>query len=98
MTTATEFYVGSVARLSVNIQVSSTDTDPTALSLLVRAPSGTVTTYTYPTHIQKTDVGDYYYDLAITADGTWRWRWVGTGTAAGADEGSFFVKSQTVTA
>ena len=93
------YYVGSVCRLSVNIQVSSSDTDPTALSLLIEDPSGNTASYTYAAgDVTKTDTGDYYYDLAIDEAGEWQYRWFGTGTAAGAVEGSVYVNAQTVSA
>ena len=72
------------------------DTDPTTLSLLVRSPSRTVTTYTEPDDITKDDIGDYHYDLELTEAGTWHYRWVGTGVAAGAAEGQLRCRRQTV--
>ena len=95
----TTYYVGSVARLSIVIQVASVDTDPTALSLLVEDPSLSVATYTYAgADITKDSTGNYHYDLSLDEAGEWQARWIGTGTAAGAVETTISVNDQTVSA
>lgn len=91
-----KIYVGSVQRLSINLQTTaSVDTDPTTLTFKLLSPSGVTTTYVYGTDAQvvKTSTGDYYVDVIPDVAGRWHYRWVSTGTAAGAQEGNFVVMS-----
>jgi len=90
--------VGDDIRLSVTFAVSGTPTDPTTVKLYVRDPSGNEAEYVYADDITKDDTGDYHYDVSIDESGVWRYRWEGTGTAAGAEEGSFSVRTQQVNA
>lgn len=83
---------GDTARLSTTFSVGGTATDPDAVSLIVTAPSGATTTYTYPADITKTATGAYRKDVGSLVAGLYAWRWVGTGAAAGTDEGSFTVE------
>lgn len=89
--------VGDVVRVTCTFAVSSVATDPTTVTLSVKAPSGTVTSYTYAGGtVSKSGTGVYYKDLTINASGTWTYRWVGTGTAATAEENQFLVRNQKV--
>jgi hypothetical protein len=83
---------GDTARVSTTFTVGGTATDPDTVSLIVTAPSGTATTYTYPADITKTATGAYRRDIGSLVSGLYAWRWVGTGAAAGTDEGSFTVE------
>jgi hypothetical protein len=69
----------------------NTVVDPTTVAVRVENPAGTITTYTYPTDIQKLSTGKYRMIVPITAAGTWNYNWVSTGTANGSEFGSFFV-------
>jgi len=66
--------------------VADVATDPTTVSLIVRQPGGTQTTYTYAgATITKEATGIYYKDVVLSVEGTWKARMVGTGTARAAD-------------
>jgi len=68
-------------------------TDPATVTLKVKKPDGTVTTYTYASaEITKDAVGRYSYQLTIDQDGVWSYRWIGTGTIVAAEEDAFFVR------
>lgn len=87
--------VGDVARLSVALTNTATPpvpVAPTTITLTVRRPDGTEIT----PGVTNDGVGEYHYDLPITAAGQWRWRWESTGTAAAASEGAFLVQRQRV--
>lgn len=67
--------------------------DPTALVLKVRAPLGTVTTYSLGVDVAlvKTTIGQYYLQLIATQSGIWHYRWEATGAVAKTTQGQFFV-------
>lgn len=67
--------------------------DPSALELIVRPPSGSPTTYTYPGgdgSIVRAAQGSYYFDLTPEIPGQWSYRWIATGNFAGATDQLFF--------
>lgn len=71
-----------------------TDTlaDPTTITLTVEDPSGTETSYTYSSDVQKTSTGIFYYDLTLgNTLGVYNYEWVGTGTVKAINEDSFRV-------
>lgn len=69
-------------------------TDPTTVTLKVKTPEGTITTYVYNSgsEIVKSATGIYYSDIDITRVGTHHYRWVGTGTIKAAGESRFTIK------
>jgi hypothetical protein len=85
---AATYDIGDVVRLTGTFTVSSTNTDPTTITLKVKDPSGNTATYTYAlAQVTKSAVGIYYYDLAIDEAGIWRYEWTGTGTCQAVAEG-----------
>jgi hypothetical protein len=69
------------------------NTDPTAVILKVKDPSGNIATYTYAlSEITKSATGVYYKDISIDEDGEWHYNFTGTGTVETADETSFEVE------
>jgi hypothetical protein len=91
------YFVGQMVRLSGAFTVGDVATDPTAVSLVVEAPDGTETTYTYAGGtITKDGTGAYHKDISATMGGVWKWRWVGTGAVAAADQDAFVVESSNV--
>jgi hypothetical protein len=69
-------------------------TDPTTVTLEVKDPAGTTTTYTYAlAAVTKASTGVYYKDLAMSIVGQWHYRWTGTGTAPGVAEGCLNIES-----
>lgn len=76
-------------------------TDPTTITLIVEAPGGTQTTYTYAAgSVARDSRGVYHKDLSATilnAVGWWIYRWVGTDAAEGPGEEKFrIVESEVV--
>lgn len=55
--------------------------DPGTVTVAVRPPGGTVTTYTYGTDdaVVRDGVGLYHYDVTFTASYTWQFRVRGAG-------------------
>ena len=54
--------------------------DPTTVSLIVKTPDGTITTFLYGSSaIVKDATGNYHYDYSIVQAGQYYYRWVGTG-------------------
>lgn len=54
--------------------------DPTTVQIVVRSPTGTVTTKVYSTHpeVIKESQGKYLYRLTLSEEGTYNWRWEAT--------------------
>jgi len=88
---------GDTVRLSATFTVDGAATDPTTVTLRVKAPSGTVTSYTYAaTEITRVSTGVYRKDVLFDAAGTWYVRWEGTGAAAGVEEAAIVVSRSKV--
>ena len=91
---ANRYDKGDLVRLSATFTVSSTNTDPTTVTLKVQDPSGNTATYTYAAaEITKSATGQYYKDVSIDEGGTWYYRWEGTGTVITAGEGYLLASS-----
>jgi hypothetical protein len=92
----TPYYVGQVARLTVDIEVSDVGTDPDALTFTMLEPDGTETTYTNEGSPQEIvghpGNGSFYVDWVIAQSGRHFWKFVGTGDARGATEGEFWAR------
>lgn len=53
-------------------------TDPTTVSLFVKDPSSTVTTYTLAAaQVIRDSIGVYHYDILIDVVGNWKYKWQG---------------------
>lgn len=80
-------------RVRAIFSVNSVNTDPTTITLKVKDPSGTISTYTYAGgSIIKEATGIYYKDLVPTDDGVWYCNFSGTGAVQSASERSFVVR------
>lgn len=92
-TTGVSLYnIGDLLRLQVTFtDINGSLADPTSITLKIKNPVGTVTTYTYPAQVLKSSTGVYYFDYAVVASGTHYFNWAGTGAYTAADEGSFTV-------
>ena len=89
-----QYNIGDLLRLKTTFtSLTGTLVDPTSIQLKVKAPSGTVTTYTYPSTVTKESAGVYYHDFAVTESGTHYYNWQGSGAFTAADESSFEVVS-----
>lgn len=70
------------ARVTYTDPDSGAVVDPLAVSVVVRAPDGTLTTYIYGTDAElvKSSVGVYYVLITLAQVGTYKWKWTGTAT------------------
>lgn len=88
---------GDTIRLSATFTVDGAATDPTTVTLRVKAPSGTVTAYTHAdAEIARVSDGVYRKDVPFDAAGSWYVRWEGTGAAAGVEETAIVVSRSKV--
>ena len=88
------YEIGQRVRISTAspFSVAGVATDPTTITLQVRKPDGTITSYTYAlSEITRDSAGTYHKDIDIDAEGNWYYRWIGTGTVVAADENWFTV-------
>ena len=95
---ATNTYdIGDVVRMTGTFTVSSVATDPTTVTLKVKNPAATVSTYTYAlSQVTKSATGVYYKDTTIDTAGTWMYEWTGTGACAVVEEGQIYVRKSRV--
>jgi hypothetical protein len=99
MANPNEITVGDIRRLSATniVDVNGSPADPTTLTLKVKKPDLSLTTYVYPGGdgtIVKDSLGNYHADIALDQALTWRYDWVGTGTAVFAEGATFYVSPQ----
>jgi hypothetical protein len=75
------YNLGTAVKVSCTFTVSSTNTDPTTISLTVTSPSGVATTYTYAGGtVDKDATGVYSKTITPDARGLWKYAFTGTGT------------------
>lgn len=89
-----EYYLGATIRLQGAFSdLTSTPADPTGVSLLIKAPDGTITTLVYLTDssLVRDDVGIYHVDFTANQDGCYCYRWEGSGAVSAVDERKFTV-------
>jgi hypothetical protein len=72
-------------------------TDPSAVTVRLRKPSGAVLIYGWPTVaadgiLVKEATGKFYIDVLIDEAGTWYWQLTGTGTVQTSEAGEFWVR------
>ena len=65
--------------------------DPAAITLAVRAPDGTGTTYTLPGTITRLSAGVYRQTIDVEVPGKWLYRWSSPSTPHATASGSFKV-------
>jgi hypothetical protein len=88
------YQIGDAVPLEATFRnAAGTPTNPSAVTLTVRAPDGTITTPT-PTN---TGPGVWHYDLSVTQPGLWWYTFKGTGTVQAADRRSFYVQNDWTT-
>lgn len=107
---AVTWYVGRVYRQKVSVYNAAVSprvlADPTTISVIVLAPSGTESTYTYPgapATMTRVSTGVYYADHTITESGVvedggvaHQVRVVTTGAYPDANQTSFEVEANNV--
>ena len=95
-----EYSRGDTAQVRVTVKnTSGALADPSTLVARVKAPSGTVTVYTYGDSAQwvKTGTGKYTLDIDITESGTWNYRIESSGAnTKAAKEGALKVTASKV--
>lgn len=89
------YKTGQKVRCAVVFTVNNVDTDPTVVTVKVRQPNGTMTTYVYGTDaaVVKTAAGIYYVDVTTDQRGEWNFRFEGTGACTAVEEQAFNVAS-----
>ncbi len=92
------YEIGDVARLRASFRdADNFPADPTTVSLVVQAPNNTQITYTYDAlEIQRSSVGEYFYDLSILQAGAYLYQYTGTGAIQAVEEGRITVQSTTL--
>lgn len=93
------FDVGDKVRLSAAFQdIDSVAQDPGGVTFTLRAPDGTLTSYTYGTDaaLVKDSTGNYHVDVVVAAAGRYRYRFAGVTTGQAAAENVFRVQASGV--
>ena len=94
-----EYDIGDSVRTSTEFKVASVLTDPTVITLKVKTPTGTISTYIYNSGdgvIIRDSAGVYRADIVVTAAGTWTYKWIGTGAAAAVEERQFRARTPAI--
>lgn len=92
------FDIGDKIRITGTFTLADTNTDPTAVTLKVKDPSGSIDTYTYAgSSVTRSAAGVYYKDISLDEAGDWYYRWIGTGTVETAEEERFAVRKSRIT-
>lgn len=80
---------GDKVRLHASFTVDGVATDPTNITLKIKDPDDTETSFSYPGAISKGSTGYYYYDLVLPVDstsGAWHYRFESDGVVNSAAE------------
>lgn len=86
--------IGDNVRIKGTLVDANTVTvDPSTVTVKIKEPNNTITTYTYPDTVFKLATGVYYVDFTPDQAGTHRVRFASTGTGQAAEEISFGVES-----
>lgn len=94
MATLNAHDVGDLVRITGNLATAGgAAVDPGALVVVVLAPNGTRTTYTYGSDAfpVRTEAGAYYVDYTPTQAGEHYYKFASTGVGQAVDEGAFIV-------
>lgn len=89
---ANQYEIDNPVKVSALFKKLGTPTDPSTITLQVKKPDGTKTTYTYPADITKTATGAFEKEVPSTnIPGNWYYKWKGTGAVVAASETYFTV-------
>ena len=78
---------GDMVRLYAYFTVSGSYADPTDVTLKVKQPNSTITTYLYSlAEVSKDSVGNYHKDVSMTQTGQLWYRYEGSGAVISAEE------------
>jgi hypothetical protein len=90
-------HIGDAIRLENTCTVDGTKTDPTALTLQVKDPSGNVDLYTYSlSEITRSSAGVFYKDITFDEAGWWVYEWHATGAVIAVEGNKILVKAQLI--
>jgi hypothetical protein len=88
------YQMGMAVKMSCTFTVSSTNTDPTTVTLEITDPNGTQTDYTYAGGtVDKDATGIYSKTITPNLAGYWKYRFVGTGACIAANSFKFVMVS-----
>jgi len=94
---ASTYDIGDEIRITSSFLQGIVPVDPATVSLVVKLPDGSSSTYTYAgSTLIKDSVGNYHKDLTIASSGTYYYRWTSTGTGAASQENWFQVRVRKV--
>jgi len=96
MSNYNEIDFGSNPTLTCDFDIDDVLTDPTAVSLQVEDPAGTISSYSYPATISKSATGQYFKTIACGIAGEWEHEWTGTGAVEAVKTKRFIIKRQGV--
>lgn len=88
---------GTTVRLGANFRTQGAPADPTTVTLKVRQPNGSITTYTFAgAAIVKDAVGRYHRDITPNMPGQWYYRFFGTGAVEATREETFRIRETVI--
>src|ERR1051326_468618 len=97
--TVSTYDKGDVVRIEATVAVAGVPTNPTLSTLQVRAPDGTLTSYTIANGgLTNPSVGTLRrdHDTTSSAAGEWWYGFTGTGAAQVYEEGRFYIQARQV--
>jgi hypothetical protein len=86
------YLLGNAVTIQSAFSVSSTNTDPTTVTLELTDPSGNTDTFS-TTDLTHSATGTYTYEVTPDEAGYWKYRFVGTGAVVAANSFKFVVVS-----
>lgn len=86
------YNIGTAVQVSVTFSASSTNTDPTTVTLEITDPSGNTDTYS-TTDLTNSAVGVYSKTVTPDEAGYWKYRFSGTGAVIAANSYKFYMVS-----
>lgn len=94
VTAALEYDLNDSTVPTCTFTVNGTPTDPATISLFVREPDGTTTTYTYAAaQITKDSTGVFSKSISLNKRGVWYFKYTGTGACEAVAEGTVTVNA-----
>lgn len=89
---------GSAVRLALTVRSGNDRVDPDDVTLDVRAPGGTVTSYAWQGAgtVQRDGVGQFSRLVELPEAGTWRFTWATTGAYQVVRSGTLYVEAPAV--
>jgi len=87
-----KYHKNNLVRLKSYFMANNVLTDPTTITLKVKNPAGTTSTYTYGNaEVYKESTGIYYKDIIPDIVGNWYYDFAGAGALVAEDEHNFIV-------